>query len=421
LSSQQGQYKGHQQGAKANPRLRACRIGSARAYAHPKVLPGQQHAFTRMNNRKTLKLAAVIDGPGWNFSSWRHPAMPADAGENIDFFIQQAQLAEQAKFETLFLYDVSHVGPGNIPYYLSMFEGGTLMAALAMKTERIGLSLTASTSYTDPYNLARQVLSLDKISKGRASLNAITSNPGGMVNFSRGHLSKVDQYPLHQEFLEILLGLWDTYEDDAFPRDKESGVFLNPRKMHPVNYRGKYFSVDGPLNLSRSLQGRPVLYMAGSSPTFVDLASSYTDGVFMAGSTFEETLSIANALTAKLVEKGRIPENYVRAVSQNPIVGRTDAEAYQKYQEILALGRYSHISVPLFMGSAERVATEIQRWYEAGAIDMFMVRQDHPHGLRDFIELVVPILQQRGLFHREYEAQTLRENLGLPIPAFRTI
>ncbi|UOQ69092.1 LLM class flavin-dependent oxidoreductase [Hymenobacter volaticus] len=187
-----------------------------------------------MNNRKTLKLAAVIDGPGWNFSSWRHPDMPADAGENIDFFIQQAQLAEQAKFETLFLYDVSHVGPGNIPYYLSMFEGVSLMSALAMKTERLGLSLTASTSYTDPYNLARQVLSLDKLSKGRASLNAITSNPGGMVNFSRGHLGKADQYPMHREFLEILLGLWDTYEDDAFPRDKESGVFLNPRKIHPL-------------------------------------------------------------------------------------------------------------------------------------------------------------------------------------------
>jgi alkanesulfonate monooxygenase SsuD/methylene tetrahydromethanopterin reductase-like flavin-dependent oxidoreductase (luciferase family) len=179
--------------------------------------------------------------------------------------------------------------------------------------------------------------------------------------------------------------------------------------------------VDGPLNLSRSVQGRPVLYMAGSSPTFVDLATSYTDGVFMAGSTFEETVLLANALKTKLLEKGRLPEHFVGAISQNPIVGRTDAEAYQKYQEIRALGPYSHTPVPLFMGSAERVATEIQRWYEVGAIDMFMVRQDHPHGLRDFIELVVPILQERGLFHTEYEAETLRGNLGLPKPAFRTI
>ncbi|WP_266204997.1 LLM class flavin-dependent oxidoreductase [Pontibacter kalidii] len=374
-----------------------------------------------MGNRKKLKLAAAIDGTGWNYSSWRHPDMPADAGENIDFYIQQAKLVEDAKFETLFLFDVSHVGPGNIPHYLSMFEGVSIMSAIAMKTERIGLSLTASTSYTDPYNIARQVLSMDKISKGRASLNAITSNPGGMVNFSRGHLGKADQYPMHKEFLEILLGLWDTYEDDAFPRDKESGVFLNPRKMHTVNYRGKYFSVDGPLNLSRSVQGRPVLYMAGSSPTFIDIATSYTDGAFIHGSTLEETLFTAKALKAKLDEKGRRPENYVLTTSQNPIVGRTDAEAYEKYKEIISLGPYSHIPVPLFMGSAERVANEIQKWYESGAMDMFMIRQDHPHGLRDFIELVVPILQERGIFRTEYEADTLRGHLELPRPDFRKI
>jgi FMN-dependent oxidoreductase (nitrilotriacetate monooxygenase family) len=374
-----------------------------------------------MKSIKKLKLAAGIDGAGWNFSSWRHPDMPADAGENIDFYIKQAQLVEDAKFETLFLFDVSHVGPGNIPHYLSMFEGVSVMSAIAMKTERIGLSLTASTSYTDPYNIARQVLSLDKISRGRASLNAITSNPGGMVNFSRGHLGKADQYPMHKEFLEILLGLWDTYEDDAFPRDKESGIFLNPRKMHPINYRGKYFSVDGPLNLSRSVQGRPVLYMAGSSSTFVDLATSYTDGAFIHGSTMEETLLTANALKKKLIEKNRRPEDYVLTTSQNPIVGRTDAEAYEKYKEIISLGPYSHIPVPLFMGSAERIANEIQKWHEAGAMDMFMIRQDHPHGLRDFIELVVPILQERGIFHTEYESDTLRGNLELPRPAFRKI
>jgi alkanesulfonate monooxygenase SsuD/methylene tetrahydromethanopterin reductase-like flavin-dependent oxidoreductase (luciferase family) len=164
-----------------------------------------------------------------------------------------------------------------------------------------------------------------------------------------------------------------------------------------------------------------VLYMAGSSPTFVDLATSYTDGVFMAGSSFEETLSLTNALTAKLVEKGRQPADFVRSVAQNPIVGRTDAEAYAKYQAIRSLGPYSHRPVPLFMGSAERIANEIQKWYEAGAIDMLMVQQDHPYGIQDFIELVVPILQERGLFHTEYEAQTLRENLELPKPAFRTI
>ena len=374
-----------------------------------------------MKNTKKLKLAAAIDITGFDYFSWKHPDMPADANESIDFYVQQAKIVEDAKFESLFLFEMSHAVPGYPPQYLSMLEGVSVMSAMAMKTERIGLCLTASTSYTDPYNIARQVLSLDKISKGRASLNAITSNPDGMVKFSRGHLGKTDQYPMHKEFLEILLDLWDTYEDDAFPRDKGSGVFLNPGKMHSVNYSGKYFSVNGMLNLSRSVQGRPVLYMAGSSPTFVDIATSYTDGAFIHGNTLEETLFTVKALKAKLVEKGRNPEDYVMITSQNPIVGRTDAEAYEKYKEITSFGPYSRIPVPLFMGSAEKVADKVQQWYKSGAADMFMIRQDHPGGLQDFVDLVVPILQERGIFRTEYESDTLRGHLELPKPAFRKV
>jgi alkanesulfonate monooxygenase SsuD/methylene tetrahydromethanopterin reductase-like flavin-dependent oxidoreductase (luciferase family) len=290
-----------------------------------------------------------------------------------------------------------------------------------MKTERIGLAFTASSSYTDPYNIARQALSLDKISKGRASLNAITSNPGGMVNFSRGHLSRSDQYPMHIEFLEILIHLWDTYEDDAFIRDKEIGLFLNPKKMHLTNYSGKYFSVEGPLNLSRSVQGRPVLYTAGSSPTFVDIATTYTDGAFIGGFTKEAIAFTAKALRHKLDEKNRDPDNFIIATSQNPIVGRTDAEAHKKYLELVQLNPYQRIPPPLFFGSAERIADDIQEWYEEGIMDMLMIKQDHPYGLRDFIELVVPILQKREIFHTEYEKQTLRGNLQLPKSSFRKI
>jgi FMN-dependent oxidoreductase (nitrilotriacetate monooxygenase family) len=374
-----------------------------------------------MKTKKQLKLAANIDGPGWNFVAWQHPDMPADASENIDFYIHQAKLAESAKFDTLFLVDVSHVGPGNIPHYLSMFEGVSVMSALAMHTKNIGLSATVSTSYADPYNVARQILSLDKISKGRASLNAITSNPGGMVNFSRGHLGKADQYPMNKEFMEIVLGLWDTYEDDAFIRDKESGLFLNPRKMHKVNYRGKYFSVEGPLNLSRSVQGRPVLYTAGMSQKFIDHATSYTDGVFTHGNTVEEAAAIADELRRQLVLKGRRPQDFIISVSQNPIVGRTEQEAREKYMELLQLIPYNSQPRPLFFGSAENVADQVQQWYDKGAMDMLILRQDHPHGLQDFIELVVPILQQRGIFRTEYESDTLRGNLELPKPAFRKI
>ncbi|MCX8526375.1 LLM class flavin-dependent oxidoreductase [Chryseobacterium formosus] len=197
------------------------------------------------------------------------------------------------------------------------------MSALAMKTSKIGLSATVSSSYGDPYSAARQILSLDKISKGRASLNAITSNPGGMVNFSRGHLGKADQYPMNKEFIEILIGLWDTYEDDAIIRNKEKGIFLNPRKMHNVNYRGDYFSVDGPLNLSRSIQGRPVLYTAGVSEKFMEHATNYTDGAFIHGENMEATVNISNRIRKKLEEKGRRPEDFIISISQNPIVGKT--------------------------------------------------------------------------------------------------
>jgi FMN-dependent oxidoreductase (nitrilotriacetate monooxygenase family) len=374
-----------------------------------------------MSDKKKLKLAANIDGTGWNFVGWQHPDMPSDASENIDYYVQQAQLAESAKFDTLFLVDVSHVGPGNIPHYLSMFEGMTIMSALSMKTEKIGLSATIATSYTDPYNVARQVLSLDKISKGRASVNAVTSNPGGMVNFSRSHLTRADQYPMNKEFMEILIGLWDTYEDGAFIRDKERGLYLNPGKMHTLNYRGKYFSVDGPLNLSRSVQGRPVMYTAGSSATFMDHASSYTDGAFIHGQTMEDTIAVANGIRSKLIEKGRRPEDFVVITSQNPIVGRTDEEAVAKYKQLLSFHPRNSLPAPVFFGSAERVATQVQLWYESGVMDMLMIRQDHPHGLKDFIELVVPILQERGIYKTEYQGNTLREHLEIPKPGFRII
>ncbi|WP_202915849.1 LLM class flavin-dependent oxidoreductase [Pontibacter pamirensis] len=153
--------------------------------------------------------------------------------------------------------------------------------------------------------------------------------------------------------------------------------------MHKVNYRGKYFAVEGPLNLSRSVQGRPVLYTAGRSQTFMDHATSYTDGVFTHGSTLEETVAIADELRKQLVVKGRRPEDFIVSVSQNPIVGSTEQEAQEKYMELLRFIPNTSLSRPLFFGSAEKVADQVQQWYDQGAIDMLILRQDHPHGLRD--------------------------------------
>ncbi|WP_228374673.1 LLM class flavin-dependent oxidoreductase [Chryseobacterium sp. FH1] len=227
------------------------------------------------------------------------------------------------------------------------------MSALSMVTKNIGLSATTASSYGDPYSAARQILSLDKISKGRASLNAITSNPGGMVNFSRGHLTKRDQYPMNREFIEIVLGLWDTYEDDAFIRDKERGIFLNHHKMHNINYRGDYFSVEGPLNISRSVQGRPVLYTAGTSENFMEIATSYTDGVFTYGYDWEDTSALANRIRQKFVAKQRRPEDFIISISQNPIVGETEKDAIDKYMELMQLSPRNSLPQPQFFGSAD--------------------------------------------------------------------
>lgn len=369
-----------------------------------------------MNKRKKLKMGATIEGVGWNYMGWRHPAMPANASENIDYYVEQAKIAEAAKFDTLFLIDVSHVGPGNIPHYLSMFEGVSIMSALSMVTTNIGLSATIATSYGDPFTAARQILSLDKISKGRASLNAITSNAGGMVNYSRGHLTQSDLYPMQKEFMEIVLGLWDTYEDDAFIRDKARGIYFNPNKMHTLNYRGEYFSVDGPLNLSRSVQGRPVLFTAGTSSNFMENAAKYTDAALILGESLNSTKKIAKELKSRVALEGRSTEDFIIAVLQTPLVGRTEEEAEEKYREMESLIPLYRIQKPLFFGSAEKVADQIQEWYEAGAMDMLLVRQEHPTGLKDFVDLVVPILQDRGIFRTEYESNTLRGNLELPYP-----
>ena len=293
------------------------------------------------------------------------------------------------------------------------------MSALSMVTKNIGLSATISASYGDPFSAARQILSLDKISKGRASLNAITSNPGGMVNYSRGHLTKADQYPMQKEFMEILLGLWDSYEDDAFIRDKANGIYLNPQKMHPLNYRGNYFSVDGPLNLSRSIQGRPVLFTAGSSSNFMENAAKYTDGAFISGQSLDYSKEMTTEIKKRVALEGRSPEDFIVAVSQQVLVGKTEKEAEEKFREMESLIPQYRIQKPLFFGSAEKVADQIQEWYEAGAMDMLLVQQEHPTALEDFVDLVVPILQEKGIFRTEYESNTLRGNLGLPYPQNR--
>lgn len=372
-----------------------------------------------MNEKKQLKIGGIIDGLGWNYMGWRHPDMPANASESIDYYVQKAKRLEEGKFDMIFLADVSHIGPGMIPHYLSMFEGVSILSALSMVTHSIGLTATIATSYADPFTVARQMASLDKISNGRAGWNAITSNPGGLANYSRTHLSKADLYPMKEEFLEIVEGLWDSYEDDAFIRDKKTGVFYDPQKMHALNHRGDYFSVEGPLNISRSRQGRPVIFQAGTSSDFMNIASKHAEGALVNGEDIEYAKAFSQELKGRVKLEGRSPNDFLIMPTQNPIVGRTEKEAEEKFQELQSLMPIYRIPKPTFFGSAEKVADQVQDWYEAAAMDLLLIRQEHPSGFDDFIDLVVPILQERGIFRKEYESNTLRGNLGLPYPQIR--
>lgn len=366
---------------------------------------------------RTLKLGGIIDGVGWNYTGWRHPDIPADARENIEYYVQKAIQLEQGKFDLIFLADVSHIGPGMIPHYLSMFEGVSILSALSMVTHSIGLAATIATSYADLFTVARQIASLDKISKGRAGWNAITSNPGGLANYSRSHLRKADLYSMKKEFLEIVEGLWDSYEDDAFIRDKERGVFYDPSKMHPLLYTGKYFSVEGPLNISRSRQGRPVVFQAGTSPEFMDIAAHHAEVIMAPGHDFEYLKGFTAELKHRVQNQGRSPHDLLMMPSHNPIVGETEKEALERLREIESwMPKGYRMPKPQFMGSAEHVAEQIEHWYREGVMDILLIRQDHPAGFEDFIRWVVPILQDKGIFRKEYEDDTLRGNLGLPYP-----
>jgi len=366
---------------------------------------------------RKLKLGGIIDGVGWSYFGWRHPDIPANASENIDFYVEKAIQLESAKFDAIFLADVSHIGPGMIPHYLSMFEGISILSALSMVTHSIGLTATIATSYADPFTVARQIASLDKISNGRAGWNAITSNPGGLANYSRTHLSKSDLYPLKEEFLEIVEGLWDSYEDDAFIRDKKSGVFYDPSKMHSLNYTGNFFSVDGPLNISRSRQGRPVVFQAGTSSAFMDIAAKHAEVIMAPGDNFAYLKGYTAELKRRVANQGRSPNDLLIMPSHSPIVGETEKEALERLRQIESLMPIGHrLPRPQLMGSAENVAEKIEHWYREGVMDVLLIRQDYPAGFEDFIKLVVPILQEKGIFKKEYEANTLRGNLELPYP-----
>lgn len=430
---------------------------------------------------RQLKLGAILGGVGMDHTNWLDPDLPGDASINIDWYIEHARLAEAAKFDLVFIVDSPYITPDTAPHFLNRLEPLTLLSAVAVSTSKIGVVATLTTSYWEPYNVARQFGSLDHISKGRAGWNVVTTGlEGAAGNYSREeHFDHKIRYARAREFVEVVQGLWDSYEDDAFPRDKASGIFLDKDKQHRLGHKGEFFSVAGPLALSRSRQGQPVIFQAGDSSEGRDLGANIAEGTFASAQDFETGRSYYADLKARAAALGRDPNLIVVMPGLSPIIAETDEEAqaiadrqrgeldvkkllvqvgrafnyhdFSQYEldapfpdlsgvtlnsykgqaeRIIRVARDEKLSLRQaayrfgiwrsnFVGSPETIADEIERWFVGRAADGFNLRVTSPKDFALFRERVVPILQRRGLFRTDYEHETLRGHLGLPVPENR--
>jgi FMN-dependent oxidoreductase (nitrilotriacetate monooxygenase family) len=430
-----------------------------------------------------IKLGAFLMGSGHHLAAWRHPRAHAAA---LDFqhYLRLARTAERGKFDSIFFAD--NLALLGSPELSSRTIGGevldplVLLSGLATATERIGLISTVSTSYNDPYLLARRFASLDHLSGGRAGWLLVTSATDQEAhNFGRErHFDHAERYARAEEFIDVAQGLWDSFEDDAFLRDKASGRYFDPRKLHTLDHQGTHYRVRGPLNLPRSPQGRPVLVQAGSSEPGRELAARTAEVVFTAQQTLAEARAVYGDLKARLARYGRHAEQLKIMPGISPVLGRTQSEAEDLYAELqnlvepsLGLGLLSGMAggidlsaYPLdgplpalpesnamksrqalfielarrenltirqlylkivgarghctLVGTPLQVADHLEEWFREGAADGFNIMPPLlPEGLDAFVDQVVPELQRRGLFRREYEGRTLGENLGLERPA----
>jgi FMN-dependent oxidoreductase (nitrilotriacetate monooxygenase family) len=440
--------------------------------------------------RRTLKLGAFIMATGHHIAAWRHPDADADAGHNIGHYRGLAETAERGLFDLVFVADspagwdsdrdpeirrrVSHS---------AHFEPVTLWSALSQVTNNIGFVATASTTYEDPYLLARKFASLDHISKGRAAWNVVTTAADVSRNFSiPGHPAHTNRYERAEEFVDLVLDLWDSYEDDAIIADKAAGIFLDPAKVHKIDHHGKVFDVTGPLNVARSPQGRPVVVQAGASEPGRELAARTAEVIFTANQTLGEAQAFYADLKRRLPTFGRRAEDLVIMPGIFAVLGGTEKQAQENYDFIQSLvhptiawsilkQHYAGVDLsgyslddkapPLpahtennqsrlklvselqakgltlrqlylslatarghrtVVGTPEQVADAIEEWFTQSAADGFNIMPPIlPTALTDFVDQVVPILQRRGLSRTAYEGTTLRDNLGLARPINRFI
>ena len=428
-----------------------------------------------------MKLGLSMRYLGYHDAAWRHPEVPPGGATDFKYFLNSARIAERGKFDMVFFADgIGIRADDNPPGSLARtnrnveLEPLTLLSALAAVTSHIGLVSTASTTYNEPYHVARKFASLDNISGGRAGWNIVTSwSEQEAWNFSRDtHLDYDTRYDRAKEFVDVVTGLWDSWENDAFVHDKASGQFYDPSKLHVLNHRGKHFAVRGPLNAPPTPQGRPILVQAGAAEQGQEIAAANADVVYAAQVDLAGAKSYYAGLKARMAKYGRAPELLKVMPAVTTIVGRTRAEAQAKFEQLQELidpmvglaslfTSFGDLSgypldgpVPepvnakvrsiaynlwnmaqreqltirqfyqkksagsgglLLKGTPADVADTLEQWLDEGAADGFNLTPTHlPHGAEDFVELVVPELQRRGVFRTEYESTTLRGNLGLP-------
>lgn len=432
---------------------------------------------------RQIKLGAFLPGGGQHIAAWRHPDAPADGATNFEFHKQLALTAERGLFDAYFLADNLSIGLGGREggnAKIVGFEPVTLFAALAPLTEHIGFIATASTTYEEPYTLARKFASLDLLSNGRAGWNVVTSAGDETArNFNLDtQLPHATRYARAHEHVEVVKALWDSWEDDAFIRDKATGRFYDKGKVHDIDHRGEFFRVKGPLNMSRPIQGHPVVVQAGQSEDGRGLAAASAEVIFTAHQNLASAQEFYDDIKKRVAAAGRDPSHVLIMPGVAPFVGRTEAEAREKYDRLTELilpddgvallnglaGQTLDIrGYPLdgplppsretegmksrqalirqiadehgftirqlyqwiatarghftIVGSAEQIVDELEVWFRDGAADGFNILPPWlPGALDDFVDLVVPELQRRGLFRTAYEGRTLRENLGLPRP-----
>lgn len=435
---------------------------------------------------RQLKLGAFLMATGHHVAAWRHPEVPANAGLDFKHYRHLAQVAEAARFDALFVADSVAAATGEIASRMARsdhFEPLTLLSALSAVTEHIGLIATATTTYNEPYHVARKFASLDHLSGGRAGWNLVTSDAAAEAqNFGLDeHVGHADRYSRAREFHQVVTGLWDSWGDDAFTRDKASGEYYDPARLHVLDHQGEHFRVKGPLNVARSPQGQPVVVQAGSSEVGRDLAARTAEVVFTAQTSLASAQAFYADLKGRLAAYGRSQDSLKIMPGVLIVVAETEQAAkakFESFQELVEpqvgvallgrmLGNFDLSGYPLdgplpelpltdsgqrsrqqlltelaarenlnlaqlgrriaggrghysLIGTPEQIADELQNWFENGAADGFNVLVPHlPGGLEDVARLLVPELQRRGLFRTEYEGSTLRENLGLQRPANR--